>query len=61
MGRKGHGFVTESGVICGDYKRHQRIRRRQKRKKLLDNDVEDMLYFELVVSEHDDNLLTEVN
>lgn len=61
MGRKGHGFVTDSGVICGDFRRHQRIRRRQKRKQLLDTQVEDMLYFELVVSDKDNTLLTEVN
>ena len=60
-GRKGHGFVTDSGVICGDIKRHQRLRKQQKRKRLLDNEVEDMLYFEVEVSVIDDSLLVEVD
>jgi len=61
MGHKGHGFVTPSGVICSDFKRHQRLRKKQKRRELLDTDIEDMLYFEVEVSRHDENLLMEVN
>lgn len=58
-GRKGHGFVTSSGVICGNIKYHQKLRRIQKRKDLLDKEVEDMLYFEVEVAKHDDSLLIE--
>lgn len=58
-GKKGHGFVTDSGVICANIKYHQRLRKQQKRKKLLDSDVEDMLYFDLIVSDKDENLLVE--
>lgn len=61
FGRKGHGFVTDSGVICSDYKRHQRVKKAQKRRDLLDKEVEDMLYFEVQVSDKDNNLLMEVN
>ena len=60
-GRKGHGFVTQSGVICGDYRRHMRIKRAQKRRQLLDKEVEDMLVFDLYVSDKDKNLLIEAN
>lgn len=59
MGRKGHGFVTSSGVICGNFRYHDRLKRKQKRTKALDNDMEDMLYFDLIVSDIDDNLLVE--
>lgn len=59
-GKKGHGFVTSSGVICGNIKYHEKLRRRQKRKKLLDTEVSDMLYFEVQVAPGDSNLLTEV-
>ena len=59
-GHKGHGFVTSSGVICSDYKRHQRLRKQQKKRQFLDKEVEDMLYFEVEVSKHDDQLLMEV-
>lgn len=58
-GRKGHGFVTSSGVICGNIKYHQRLRRKQKRRELLDKEVEDMLFFEVEVSKNDDQLLVE--
>ena len=61
FGRKGHGFVTPSGVICSDFKRHQRLKRQQKKRQLLDKEVEEMLYFEVEVSRHDDRLLMEVN
>jgi len=32
MGRKNHGFVTANGrgIICGDYKRHERMKRKRK-------------------------------
>jgi hypothetical protein len=60
-GRRGHGFVTSSGVICGNFKYHDRIKRQQKRKRIqLDNEMEDMLYFEVEVNPRDENLLTEV-
>ena len=59
-GKKGHGFVTTSGVICANIKYHERLRRQQKRKKLLDSEIEDMLYFEVEVSKHDERLLMEV-
>jgi hypothetical protein len=59
-GRKGHGFITSSGVICGDYKRHQRIKRTQKKRQLLDKEVEEMLVFNLEVSDKDNRLLMEV-
>lgn len=62
MGRRGHGFVTSSGVICGNFRYHDRLKRKQRRNnKELDSGMEDMLYFELMVSEDDDNLLVEVN
>lgn len=61
QGRKGHGFVTSSGVICSDYKRHQRIKKAQKRRQFLDKEIEDMLIFDLEVSKIDSNLLMEVN
>lgn len=62
-GRKGHGFVTSSGVICSDFKRHERLRRQQKKNKLLDTEVQDMLFFriEMEVSKDDERLLIEVN
>ena len=59
-GRKGHGFVTASGAICGNIKRHERISRQRKKKRLLDTEIEDMLYFELEVSDKDSRLLREV-
>ncbi len=60
-GKKGHGFITSSGVICANIKYHERLRKQQRRKKVLDREVEDMLYFEVQVSPQDDNLLMEVN
>lgn len=60
LGKKGHGTVTSAGVICGNTRYHEKLRRKQKRPKTLDKELEDMLYFELQVSEQDDNLLTEV-
>lgn len=60
LGRKGHGFVTDSGVICANIRYHEKLRRQQRRKKTVDKQVEDMLYFEAVVSDLDDNVLLEV-
>lgn len=52
-------MVTSSGVICGNIRRHQALRRKQKRRELLDKEVEDMLFFEVEVSKNDDSLLIE--
>lgn len=59
LGKKGHGFVTSSGVVCANIKYHEKLRRQQKRKQFLDKEVEDMLYFEVVVSDKDESLLME--
>jgi len=60
MGRKGHGFVTSAGVVCSNFRYHDKLKRMQRRNKAFDNDVEDMLYFEAAVSELDDTVLVEV-
>ena len=60
LGKKGHGFVTSSGVICANIKYHEKLRRQQRRKKVVDKEVEDMLYFEVEVVEGEPHLLTEV-
>jgi len=59
LGKKGHGFVTSSGVICANIRYHEKLRRQQRRKKPLDKEAEDMLYFEAVVSDIDNSLLIE--
>lgn len=60
-GKKGHGFVTPAGVICSNFRYHDKLKRKQKRNKYLDNDPDDMLYFEAIVSDIDNNLLVEVD
>ncbi len=57
LGRKGHGFVTSSGVICANIRYHEKLRRQQRRKNTVDKEVEDMLYFEVVVSDIDSGVL----
>ena len=60
LGKKGHGFVTSSGVICANIRYHEKLRRQQRRKKGVDKEVEDMLYFEAAVSDVDVGVLVEV-
>jgi len=45
--------------VCANIKYHEKLRRQQKRKQFLDKEVEDMLYFEVVVSDKDESLLME--
>jgi hypothetical protein len=60
-GGKGHGFVTPAGIVCSNWKYHDRLKRQQKYKNTFDKETEDMLYFEAIVSDIDENLLVEVN
>jgi hypothetical protein len=60
LGKKGHGFVTSSGVICANIRYHEKLRRQQRRRKTVDTEVEDMLFFEVEVADSEPHLLTEV-